>query len=266
MPLKITKTAATPPETPMPPPPTTKAAKAPKAPRGDKQAKILAKRPHGPRHPWADIFDTWSMSHVEEKPLTLREVADRFKVPYQTVLNYSHLNDWQERVKVRVKNHTEFLSQKIKENSAAAIAGVQATMITSEIEVRTKHALQAKMLQKKAVTRLSSIPIDELTPRDALYMLKIGMEEERKALGLPDVFVQANVDHHNHPEYRPLVQQFDNHRNVQALGLQLLKALKERQGRIENATNAEILEEVGLLGTTESDSGRSNQPDSTRQA
>jgi len=199
--------------------------------------------------PWNDIRDQWILSRIDGngKPVSKEELAQKYKISRQGIYNRASVDKWTAQLAAREKEKVDFLATTLKESSDMAIKNVQNELSTNETDVRIKHTVIARALQGRAIKFLTGIPLDRLTPRDALLMLKIGLEEERKALGLPDSFIKTETDVTHHPEYRGFVQQIDNHKELQAKGLELLKRMRDRKGPItDETTDADILVEVGL--------------------
>lgn len=214
---------------------------------------IKRKRKRATKFPWDEIKDTWILSHLDGRPLTHVQLAEKYGSSVFAISSRSSKYKWADELKIKSQEKADFLAGQLRGASELAIAGVQQELATNEIAVRTKHATISRALQARAMKVLTSIDLKQITAKDALLMLKIGLEEERKALGLPDVFVRTENNNTTHPEYKPLVQQFDQHREVQAMGIELLKRLKMRQGAITNAT---ILSEVGLDDLEHQDKAR----------
>src|SRR5690349_17044215 len=72
--------------------------------------------------------------------------------------------------------------------------------VEREVDVRRRHARFARALQEAALQRLIAIKPDELTPKLAIEMMRIGVDFEREALGLGDV--APNLHHDGEDQLR----------------------------------------------------------------
>lgn len=205
--------------------------------------------PRGKRskYDWMNIHKTWEEAALAGKPMTLDQLADEFKVARSSVYNKSAKGKWTSELAFKMTNRDTIVASALQTRSELAIAKLQESFIGDEFEVRKRHALMAKGMQAKAIRRLQDIDSKDLRPSDALAMLKLGLDEERRALGLPEVYdpAKGGKSDDSHPEYKPLVQQMQNHKQVQAMGVELLKRLQKLGQPISDAN---ILKEVGLGG------------------
>lgn len=122
----------------------------------------------------ADYFSE-NLVPGEEGQFTLKALSVRWKIAYKTVRNRASTEKW-----------TEELRQKIAEQRVSILQRVQDGMAETEAVVRQRQAQVARFLLDKALTRLMSIPPEQLTKREAIELARIGLTEERKALGLAD--------------------------------------------------------------------------------
>lgn len=187
---------------------------------------------------WWEVKETWVQSHLQDAPLSLIEVARKFKIEYVTVRNKSSAEKWREELEKRMKEYEEIVTKKMHERTSAVLDKMNEEFVGNELEIRQRHAAVARGLQAKAVKRLSTIPIENLKAMEAIAMLKLGIDEERRALGLPDVFVRTDTVDAAHTEYKSLVEQMGDHARVKNMGVQLLKFLKEK------ATNVDLSAEM----------------------
>jgi len=116
-----------------------------------------------------------NMRQDKQQPFSLKKLSVRWKVAYKTVRNKASIEQWNEE-----------LQEKIAEQQACIINRVQTVQIETEIEIRQRQANTARFLQDKALRKLATISSDDLTTREAIELAKLGLGEERKALGLAD--------------------------------------------------------------------------------
>ncbi|MEM9467969.1 MAG: hypothetical protein AAGA90_21555 [Actinomycetota bacterium] len=60
------------------------------------------------------------------------------------------------------------------------------------VEMRRRHARAARALQGKALERLQTLDVSELSPKDLVRYLEVGTQIERRALGDPDITVGSS--------------------------------------------------------------------------
>lgn len=120
-------------------------------------------------------------AQAKNKPaVSLRALAEKYKLNYGTVRNVASDQDW------RVDLHRMAEDQRLR---------VDLTAVESEVEIRIRQAQYARVAQSKAIQRLQKVDPEDLTPRDAMELLKLGMEQERKALGMEGTYTPpAPVD------------------------------------------------------------------------
>lgn len=111
-----------------------------------------------------------------EAPVSLKELAVKYKVSYGLVRNHSHDERWAYQL-------ADLLDQ--KENKVTT--EVVKRSVVSEVEVRLRQAGISRLAVAKAVAKLRTIDPDDLTVKEAIDLLKLGLEQERKALGLPEM-------------------------------------------------------------------------------
>ena len=77
------------------------------------------------------------------------------------------------------------------EGTVLAKSAIQRSRIFNELEVRVRQATYGNLVQGKAVMRLNTIDPAKLTIREAIDLMRMGVEMERKALAMPDHFIYA---------------------------------------------------------------------------
>ncbi len=190
---------------------------------------------------WILLKDEYFEGCMSGKVLLMGDLAKKYGFSPQSVRNRSSRDGWPAQIQKLKEQREILLGEKLTERTTIVLDKLNDEFATTELEVRKRHAFTARSLQVRAVNRLKDLPLEAFSPKDALAMLKLGLEEERKALGMPEVYVpQGDTD--NHPEYKSVAEQVGGHRQIQRVGLELLKSLREK---IQDAEYTDI-ESVGL--------------------
>jgi len=126
---------------------------------------------------------TTNLNPQNEKPYTLRKVADAWGLQYGTVRNHASNDGWNEELQTAAAKQ-----------SAEVVKIAQDHFIYDEVEIRRRQANIAKFAMAKAVERLRNLTLNELSPREAIELLRLGLVEERKALGMPEKYEFATLN------------------------------------------------------------------------
>ena len=108
----------------------------------------------------------------------LRKLAEAHGVSYHYVRQIAATQKWNKQLKERIEQR--------KQEAVANITGVA---LFDEIEIRTRQATYARLASSLAYQKLSEMTkedIKKLSVRDAIELLRIGLTEERVALGIKD--------------------------------------------------------------------------------
>lgn len=186
---------------------------------------------NGPK--WDQLREEYFERMLNGDPITLKDLAEKYGFSHNTVKEKSSDQKWAKQIIKLKEQREQLIGEKLAERTSLVIDKLNDDFATNEVEIRRRHALIARGLQIRAVKRLKEIDMKDFGPRDALAMLKLGLDEERRALGLPEFYVGGFEDK-AHPEYRPVAEQIGGHKKVQAIGLMLLKALKDQTQDIED--------------------------------
>jgi hypothetical protein len=176
---------------------------------------------------WREIKDEWMLSRLAGKPVSVAELAKRYNISEGTIRNRSSSEKWSAELSDRMESQEAVLSRAMVERSEAALEELRRDFIGSEIEVRRRHAIMARGMQLKAVQRLTLLPPDQLSARDALAMLKLGLDEERRALGYAETYVAPKSTPLN-AEYNEEVVRMADHEQIKTMGVAFLKLLQQR--------------------------------------
>jgi hypothetical protein len=135
---------------------------------------------------WLAIKDEWLALKSNGSGLSLKEFAKKRNLNYKYLRVKSSNEKWTAAVEQRVKEVEDKVNEQLIQRSADAITAVRQALASDEMEVRERHATIARGMQTKAINRLNTIPVDHLTAKEAIDLLRIGLEQERRALGIPD--------------------------------------------------------------------------------
>ena len=136
---------------------------------------------------WPEVMEfyiTGNLLAQGGKPLTLKAVSIRFGLNEGTVRNKASAGDWSGQLRQRRVEVNDQVSAKLLEHTIVNIKAVQLQPNNSEVEVRGRHATLGRAMQAKAALRLRNLDSSQLTARDAIALMKLGIEQEAKALGL----------------------------------------------------------------------------------
>lgn len=204
------------------------------------------RKKHSEYQDWAVLRDEWIVGQLIGglRAMTLTDFALSKNLAVSTVQNKASSMKWRAELDVRRKANDDVVTRELAERSEKAVAEVQQLYVGREAAIRGRHAAIAKGLQAKAMQRLSALEAKDLTVKEALTMLQLGLVEERFATGLDEQYKPPQEDQGAHPEYKTLTQQNNNHKRVQEVALALMRKLQDKG--IEDAT---ILQAVGLEGS-----------------
>lgn len=209
-----------------------------------KYEKIRKERVTAPK--WFEMKEEWVLGIVHKKPVSHASLAKKYNVALSSIQNRSSTDNWRAEAAKRAQLYDDEIHGRLQETREKAMVELQADLVANELEVRKRHAQMARGLQAKAIKRLSTLPIDALKPNEALKMLELGLNEERRALGLPDTFVKVQSEENDAIKtgYQTLTHQFEHHQRVKEMGLKLLAMIRAKgEPQIEEAN---VLEQAGL--------------------
>lgn len=175
---------------------------------------------------WASLKEEFIDLSLKGAAIHWPTLALKYGFEVNTVRNKASINKWYAEIENRRKMREEVLETKLTERTAMALDELNRDFATNEAAIRSRHATMARGLQGRAITRLKEIPLSDFSPRDALAMLKLGIDEERFALGLSQTFEGGDISQVN-TQYQPIVEQIGGHQKVQKIGMLLLAALKD---------------------------------------
>lgn len=144
----------------------------------------------------------------KEESFSLKQLSVRWKIAYKTIRNMASKEKW-----------NQHLQDKIAEQNSKVIEKIQDNEIINEVEIRLRQASIARKLQEKAIRRLESVSPEKLSIKEAIELVKLGMVEERKALGLPDKHEITQVIN---GEFPSVEQSINSHRRIELIAVRLM--------------------------------------------
>ena len=133
---------------------------------------------------WEIAFQHWLSENLKRDrkiPYIYKDAAKRFGVAEKTVRMHASKDNWQQK-----------LNEKLREQNQELISKIQEQELNTEAEIRHRQADLSRKLVDMAMTKLKSICPHELTVKQAIDLARLGLVEERKALGLPDKYEVTN--------------------------------------------------------------------------
>lgn len=131
---------------------------------------------------WAALRDDYIAQNLsrreDDPPYTLKRHAEIHD------LNYTYL-----RARAGRERWSTLLKEELDKKRSEVMERIGESAIINEIEIRTRHCTYARKASSLAYERLNSMTakdISKLSIRDAVDLLKLGLDEEKKALGLED--------------------------------------------------------------------------------
>ena len=176
---------------------------------------------------WPTLKHEWMAKNMSPSgpPFTLKELAVRYGVVYGTVKNRAHREGW--RVEL-----TEALAERDKQ----ATTEVMSRAVWDVAEVRWRQARIARVAMTKAMAALAKIDVDKLTASEAIRLLDLGLEQERRALGIA---VVTRIEHERAPQddYESVEERMDKVKQFRDLAdrFSVFVAGKRRRNRAQIA-------------------------------
>ena len=155
-------------------------------------------------------------------PNSLKEVARAWGIAYKTIRNRASAERWNDQLRQRMVQQASAVAQRL-----------QSSELVDEIAVRMRHAMVARYAVDKALQRLETLDPEELSPRDLVELLRLGLTEERKALGIAD---RLDIAHSEQPSAATLTlgERRDRQRRLEALGNNLLQFMDEQAAVVDD--------------------------------
>jgi hypothetical protein len=178
------------------------------------------------RAKWNSLKEEFLELTITGKDVHWPTLATKYGFKPTTVRHKASTQKWYAEIEVRRKQREDILEEKLTQRTTLALDKLNQDFATDESAIRKRHATMARQLQVKAYTRLKDLDVKDLTPRDALFMLQMGINEERLALGMSQLYEGPKIGDNGSKEFTPVVEQIGGHQRVQKIGTLLLKALQ----------------------------------------
>jgi hypothetical protein len=161
-----------------------------------------------------DYFQQNTKPGITHK-FTLGDLAKKHGLSYGHVRNVAGKEGWQAE-----------LDELMKDKPKLAIQATKQLAIVNEIEVRLRQATISRKAIDKAIAALDLVPAEKLEVKDAINLLKLGLEQERKALGIPE-------------DVRIEVPKGDGEREAVTEAMDLIGRLRERHKALKGEFTVE---------------------------
>jgi hypothetical protein len=122
-------------------------------------------------------------SNKKGKTLTLKQLSQKYNIPYGTLKNKSSKEKW-----------IELVNQKNKEVTIKVTTEIQNQNILSEIDVRMKNFESATVCLDRGLEKLSQLTEEEISPQLAIKMVELGIKGRHSSAGLADNFNINNTN------------------------------------------------------------------------
>ena len=106
---------------------------------------------------------------------TLADLAKRQDISHGLVRNVAARDGW-----------TKQLEEMLVTVNAEATSALQERFRVKEIDVRLRQAAFCQIVMTKAMSKLLLMEADELTAKDAIALLSLGLQQERRAMGIAE--------------------------------------------------------------------------------
>lgn len=131
---------------------------------------------------WTLLREDWLAQNLRRKkgdpPYNYKQLAAAHDVSYLRVRQVAAQQNWQGLLKER--------QRELEEQAQEHLKGVA---LFDEIEIRTRQATYARLASSLAEKKLRSLDekrIAKMSIKDAIELMKLGLTEERQALGIGD--------------------------------------------------------------------------------
>ncbi len=148
--------------------------------------KAPAKRSNGKSFNWPMLRQDYIRENLEPGRMSGMSVlgfSQKHKIDYKTMLLHATEGGWDTLV-----------NELREEVNAQRTRALMDDIGRTETEIRLKQARHAALAINKATLKLMSLNPDDLSIKDAIRMLQMGLTEERKALGLVESVTVVKTD------------------------------------------------------------------------
>lgn len=181
---------------------------------------------------WIFLREEYIRRNVGGDAVTLADFAKENNLKYGTVQQQAFRHRWTAELEDRLARTTRTVTEELAKRSVEAIDTLRGRLAETEADVRMRHVKIARKMQLKALTFIDAGNY-EMTVRDAIDIMRIFAIEERKGLGLPEVYVSQTVNYNS--LLSKAQQVFEAHlRTKGAAALAVSKALRVIEGDFES--------------------------------
>lgn len=169
-------------------------------------------------------------------PVTYAHLAAEFGISESAIKYHAAKEKW-----------TDLLASLRKERESVVKAMHRVYEVIPEMQVRARQAEFARVAAQKALERIQDLDAQKLTVKEAVLLLRLGLQEERRAMGIPDVLPQGpNMDQPpiNGDEGGTVEQAVRDHEEIKSLGMSLMDFAKRRLGNLPPVSDAENVTDV----------------------
>lgn len=158
------------------------------------------KQKHRTAEEWAALKRKYIDFNLDQEPMTLRQFADKEGLSFGTVRNRAAQDNWLSELEDRLDfKHTKELSS-LKKAHERAMMRLRSMAVNEEVSVRSRHAAHGRVLQQKGFEYFQSLDAENLKPSEAVQIMRLGIDMEKNALGLPDRLEPGNPITNPQPE------------------------------------------------------------------
>jgi len=144
---------------------------------------------NGGRVEWPKIkqlFLDANLSVNQADHITVATLADKHHLNVKTVQNRASKDGWYAELRETREKISGDITKALAESPEGVIAKLKSETFNDALQVRNRHLNLARSILVKAGARLREMKPEDLTVREALDFVRLGITEERRALGMID--------------------------------------------------------------------------------
>jgi len=149
-----------------------------------------------------------------EKDWSYKDVALHYSIPYETVADQAKRHRWGPTL----RECQAELEIHANEKMVKALA-------ISEADIRIRQQKAAERLIKKAMAGIEHLDPSKMEAKDLLNMARLGLTQERAAVGLADRIDFQDLSQPSHEDHDSPLAKMEEARKKNALADRLMKAL-----------------------------------------
>jgi len=137
------------------------------------------------RIPWPEIKQQFIETNLEGR-MTLTQVAEANNIVVGTLANKAAADRWYDELREKKLEITREVEKAMAVDTKKVITQLKAKNLNDELAVRQRHLGLSRKALLIAKARLDTLDSKKMTVRETLDLLKFGVEQERRALGMVD--------------------------------------------------------------------------------